>query len=100
MRDAGRTPEPDLGDLFGRARTPQEVAPLPRLVRATGAALTHGGRSRRETITRALGDLRTELGVRRELRAGRFRGTATVAGSDHPGAAWPPAPNRNGAATR
>ena len=34
VRDAGRTTEPDLTDLFGRARTLQEIAPLPRLARA------------------------------------------------------------------
>ncbi len=92
VRDAGRTPEPDLSDLFGRARTPQEVAPLLRLARATGAALWRGERPRRETIVRGVGDLRTELGIRAEARAGRFRSARPVRGSDHPGAEWPSPP--------
>lgn len=92
VRDAGRTTEPDLGDLFGRARTPQEVAPLSRMGRATAAALLRGERSRRETLMRAAGELRTELGVRAELRAARFRSERTVAGSDHPNAPWPAPP--------
>ena len=92
VRDAGRTADADLGDLFGRARTPQEVAPIPRLARAAGMALWRGERSRTETVVRALGDLRTELEVRVERRADRFRATRTVTGSDHPGAPWPAAP--------
>jgi flavin-dependent dehydrogenase len=42
VRDAGRTTEPDLSDLFGRARTLQEIAPLPRMTRAVVAALWRG----------------------------------------------------------
>ncbi len=92
VRDAGRTEDPDLGDLFGRARTPQEIAPLPRLTRAFGAALWRGDRSRKESIRRAVGDVRTELLIASEGRADRFRSTRLVAGSDHPGATWPAAP--------
>ena len=93
VRDAGRTTEPDLTDLFGRARTLQEIAPLPRLTRAVAAALWRGERPRRETVSCALRDVRTELQIRRERRADRFRTTRTVTGSDHPGAAWPAAPS-------
>ena len=50
VRDAGRTTEPDLSDLFGRARTLQEIAPLPRLARALAAALWRGERPRAETL--------------------------------------------------
>jgi flavin-dependent dehydrogenase len=103
VRDAGRTTEPDLIDLFGRARTPQEIAPLPRLARAFGAALWRGNRPRSETIARGVGELRTELAVRLELRRDRFRCAAPVWGSDHPGASWPEPPavareERDGAA--
>ncbi len=79
-------------DLFGRARTPQQIATLPRLARATGAALRRGERPRRETVVRAVADLRTELGIIAEARAGRFRSARPVAGSDHPGAEWPAPP--------
>ena len=85
VRDAGRTTEPDLTDLFGRARTLQEIAPLPRLARALVAALWRGERPRTETLSRAVRDVRTELEIRRERRADRFRATRTVTGSDHPG---------------
>jgi flavin-dependent dehydrogenase len=99
IRDAGRSTEPDLFDLFGRARTPQQVAPLPRLVRATGTALLRGDRSRREVVTRATAELLTELRVRAELRAGRFRSERPVAGSDHPNAPWPAPPVSRSAAS-
>src|SRR5271166_6188868 len=92
LRDAGRTSAPDLGDLFGRARTPQQVAPLKRLGRASVAALRRGERPRTETVVRALEDLRTELEIRTERRADRFRSTRPVRGSEHPGAVWPAPP--------
>lgn len=92
VRDAGRTTDPDITDLFGRARTPQEIAPLPRLVRALGAALWHGDRPRLETLRRAVPDMRTELAIRFEQRAGRFRSTRRIAGSEHPDAPWPAPP--------
>ena len=43
---------PTSRDLFGRARTLQEIAPLPRLARALGAALWRGERPRAETAAR------------------------------------------------
>ncbi len=101
LRDAGRTSDPDITDLFGRARTPQEILPLPRLARALGAALWRGEQPRLRTLRRALPDMRTELGVRAEQRAERFRSTRTIAGSEHPGAPWPapPRPAPTSAAT-
>jgi flavin-dependent dehydrogenase len=92
IRDAGRTTEPDITDLFGRARTLQEIAPLPRLAKATGIALLRGERSRRETVVRGLSELRTELEIRRERLRGAFRPTRVVTGSEHPGAEFPAAP--------
>lgn len=92
LRDAGRTTDPDVTDLFGRARTPQEIATLPRVTRALGAALWRGEQPRVQTLRRAVPELRRELAVRFELRAGRFRSTRTIAGSEHPGAEWPAAP--------
>ena len=92
VRDAGRTTEPDLTDLFGRARTLQEIAPLPRMTRALVAALWRGERPRAETLRCAIRDLRTDLGVRRERHADHFRAARTVSGSDHPDAVWPAPP--------
>jgi 2-polyprenyl-6-methoxyphenol hydroxylase-like FAD-dependent oxidoreductase len=92
VREAGRSLEPDLGDLFGRARTPQEIVPPRRAARALGAALLRGERPRTETLAGAAAELRVALAIRREERAARFRETRTVAGSDHPGAPWPAPP--------
>ena len=92
VRDAGRTPEADLSDLFGRARTLREIAPPPRLARAVLAALWRGERPRTETLARAASEGRTAFQIEIERRADRFRCTRTVTGSDHPGALWPTAP--------
>ena len=92
FRDAGRSTEPDLSDLFNRARTLQEIAPPSRMARALLAALWRGERPRAETLRCALRDMRTDLAIRRERRADRFRETRTVPGSDHPDAVWPAPP--------
>jgi flavin-dependent dehydrogenase len=92
VRDAGRTTEPDLTDLFGRGRTFYEIAPLPRLTRALVAALWRGERPRKETLRYAVRDVRTDFEMRRERSADRFRATRLVNGSDHPGAVWPEPP--------
>jgi 2-polyprenyl-6-methoxyphenol hydroxylase-like FAD-dependent oxidoreductase len=92
VRDAARTTDPDITDLFGRARTPQQIATPPRLARALGAAMWHGEQPRTQTLRRLLPDLRTGLAVSFEQRAGRFRSTRTIAGSEHPGADWPAPP--------
>jgi menaquinone-9 beta-reductase len=92
VRDAGRDRSPDLGDLFGRARTPQEIAPPTRLARALLAALWRGERPRSETLARGAADARTAVAIERERRARRFRRTRPVAGSEHAGAIWPDPP--------
>jgi menaquinone-9 beta-reductase len=92
VRDAGRTTTPDLGDLFGRARTPQQIAPPTRLLRAFAMALWRGERSRAETVVRGFADVRTEFEIRSERRSDRFRATRRVTGSEHPGAPWPAPP--------
>ena len=94
VRDGGRTTTADLSDLFGRARTLQEIAPPTRLARAVLMALWHGERPRRETLVRAASDGRTELGIRAERQADRFRSTRLIPGSEHPGAEWAPPPRR------
>ena len=96
VREAGRTPGPDLSDFFGRGRTPQQITPPARLTRALFAALWRGERPRSETMVSALADLRTEIGIRRELHADRFRSTTLIEGSDHPGASWPEPPSVSG----
>ena len=68
-----------------RAAAPPRRAP-------SRSALARGERPRPETLARGAAELRTELEIRRELRAGRFRSTRRVRGSEHPGAAWPAPP--------
>jgi flavin-dependent dehydrogenase len=92
VRDAARTTDPDITDLFGRARTPQQIATPPRLARALAAAMWRGEQPRVQTLRRLLPDARTGLAVHFEQRAGRFRSTRTIAGSEHPGADWPAPP--------
>lgn len=92
VRDAGRTTAPDLTDVFSRARTPQQIAPLPRLIKMVAKAMVSGERPRRETIARAVPELRTELEIRRERWRGRFRETQLVFGSDHPDPEMPAPP--------
>jgi menaquinone-9 beta-reductase len=90
VRDASRTLDPDLGDLFGRARTPAEVVSPARAIRATIAALLRGERPRAETLASAFTDGLVALRVEREARAGRFRANDRIPGSEHPGGVWPP----------
>lgn len=95
----GRTDVNDLGDVFQRVRDQQDVLPLSRLVSATvGAARRNLGRL--PAFAREIApDVRTDLAVRAELRARRFRNTRQVAGSEHPGVQWwSPPPRREAAA--
>lgn len=92
LREAGRNEEPDITDLFGRARTPQQIASLPRIGRAFVRALAGARGERLGTLGEGLGDLLTELRVRSELRSRRFRSRVAVRGSEHPGVRWPAPP--------
>jgi hypothetical protein len=92
VRDAARTTDPDITDVFGRARTPQQIVTVPRGARALAAAMWHGEQPRLQTLGRSLKDARTDMAVRLEQRAGRFRSTHTIDGSEHPGAQWPAPP--------
>ncbi len=93
VRDAGRTQDADITDLFGRARTLQEIAPLWRLAKVATMALVRGEHPRGETIRTSARVLHSELEIRREKSADRFRATRPVAHSDHPGASWPAPPS-------
>lgn len=92
VREAGRTEEPDITDLFGRARTQQQIATLPRLGRNFMRALTAARGRRGEELRTGLADLATELRIRAELRSRRFRSSTPVRGSEHPGVEWPNPP--------
>jgi flavin-dependent dehydrogenase len=92
IRDSGRSAEPDVGDYFGRKRTPQEIASLPRLAKLAAASMWHGIRPRAEIVRETIPLARTDLAVRLELRRDRFRSTRLIEGSEHPGASFPPPP--------
>lgn len=88
------TGEPDLGDLFQRVRTQQDVLPVSRLLRATVGAIRRRPREAGAILRESLPELRTDLAVRAEIRARRFRSTRTIVGSEHPGWSWPAVPPR------
>jgi 2-polyprenyl-6-methoxyphenol hydroxylase-like FAD-dependent oxidoreductase len=92
VREAGHNEEPDITDLFGRARTQQQIATLPRLGRNFARALTSARGRRGEELRSGLADLATELRIRAELRSRRFRSSTPVRGSEHPGVEWPAPP--------
>ncbi|HVE27968.1 MAG TPA: FAD-dependent monooxygenase [Sporichthya sp.] len=91
-RASDRGESPDIGDLFGRARTMPDVVTVPRMVAAAAQAFRRGtGASPRPTMLRdAVQELRVHLRVRQEIRAGRFRSTRLINGSEWPDA-QPPA---------
>ncbi len=100
VRRTGRSPAPDLGDVFGRGRTVTQVLSLRRLVTGLGdALLRRTGASLAGTTSEALADLKVHLGVRQELLGRRFRSSRIVPGSDHPDP-QPPALPRSPSAPR
>ncbi|WP_320670072.1 NAD(P)/FAD-dependent oxidoreductase [Patulibacter defluvii] len=86
--------EHDLGDIFQRVRSQQEVLPVSRLLRGAVGAIRRRPRDAAAILRDALPDLRTDLAVRAEIRAHRFRSTRTIVGSEHPGWEWPAPPAR------
>ncbi len=93
LRHLGRDTYPELGDVFQRVRSPQEVLTLPRLA-ASLLAATRRGPDRARVLRDGLADAATELRVLGELRRAAFRSPEPIAGSDHPGWSWPDAPKR------
>ncbi len=75
----------------GRARRRRSPARCGSAGRSA-VALLRGERSRRETLRRALGDLRTEIAIGREAARAEFRAADPIAGSEHPGAEMPAPP--------
>ena len=84
--------EPDVGDIFNRIRTQQEVLTPRRVAGVLAGALAHEPREALRTLRETIRDGRIDMAVRAEEKARRFRSTRAVAGSEHPGAAFAPAP--------
>jgi hypothetical protein len=84
-------PTPDLGDLFGRARSMPQVLSLPRMSMGLLSAVARPKAERPEGLSmeHTLRDLRVHLGVRRELLSRRFRSHVVVSGSEHANAEPP-----------
>jgi flavin-dependent dehydrogenase len=97
VRGAGRDEEPDIGDVFGRGRTPQEIVPPARAARTLLGALMRERGRRREALARGLGEARTALAIQREAGAGAFRSARAIPGSEKPGAPWPDPPRAEAA---
>jgi flavin-dependent dehydrogenase len=92
-RDRSRG-EPDLGEIFNRIRSQQDVLPLGRLAAGSVGALFRDPSNAISTFRGAMADLQTDLAVRAEARAHRFRSTRVVPGSEHPGAEFSRPPRR------
>jgi 2-polyprenyl-6-methoxyphenol hydroxylase-like FAD-dependent oxidoreductase len=93
IREFSRNSDPSFSHVIGRTRTAQQVFSAPVLARAAARALA-GGPGRGAVLRDTVGDLGTELRIRRELARGGFRPAGPVRGSDHPGAAWSAPPSR------
>ena len=90
--------EPDVGDIFQRIRSQEEVMPVGRLMGAAAGALKRRPRGALSTLREIAPDVRTGIAIAAEARAGRFRSTRVVAGSEHPGWSWPDPPRPRSAA--
>jgi menaquinone-9 beta-reductase len=85
LRRSSRSESPDVGDLFGRARTLPQVISLPRMVSGLGAALRRADvKSWAEVSWDAMGELGIHVRVRQELLGKRFRSSRLVPGVEHP----------------
>jgi 2-polyprenyl-6-methoxyphenol hydroxylase-like FAD-dependent oxidoreductase len=93
-RCADGSGRPDVGDAFNRIRSAQEVISPGRVAGLLARAVIRDPRSAPGLAREAIREGRIDLAIRRERRAGRFRATATVAGSEHPGAVFSPPPRR------
>lgn len=84
--DQPRNPAPELGDLYGRARTFLEVLSLPRVAAGLAAATRRAvqGPAAAEEIESLVGEVRTHFAIRDELAHPVFRSRRVVRGSDHP----------------
>lgn len=91
IRLLARDSDPAFSDVIGRTRTAQEVFGPTLIARAAAGALWKGP-DRPRMLREALGELGTEIRIRRELARGEFRSAGPIRGSDHPGAVWGDAP--------
>ncbi len=91
-RRTNGTGRPDIGDIFQRIRSQQEVMPIGRLLSATAGAVARNPRAAPGLLRDLIPDVRAGIGIQAEARARRFRSTRVVAGSEHPGWEWPDPP--------
>jgi len=91
-RTAGEGGEPDVGDIFNRIRSPQEVLTPGRVARLAAAAIARDAAATPAIIEELTREGRIDRAIRREARRGRFRASTPVPGSEHPGATFGPPP--------
>jgi len=91
VRRSPSHPTPDLGDLFGRARSMPQVLSLARMGAGLVSAMARPRAERSEglSLRHTVRDLKVHLGVRGELLSRRFRSHVLVSGSEHPHAEPP-----------
>jgi flavin-dependent dehydrogenase len=91
VRRSSIHPSPDLGDLFGRARSMPQVLSLPRMTAGLVSAMArpHAERPEGLSLKHTVRDLKVHLGVRKELLSRRFRSHVLVSGSEHANAEPP-----------
>ncbi len=99
-RSIGTSDRPDLSDVFQRVRDQQDVLPVSRLLGGAVRAMARDPRHAPQILRDAIPELRTDLAIRAEIRAHRFRNTRQVKGSEHPGWTWPDPPRRPTRATQ
>lgn len=80
--------EPDIGDIFNRIRTPQEVLTPRRMGPVVAGALARAPTAAPAILRDAIGEMRIDQAIRAEQRARRFRSSHTVSGSEHAGATF------------
>ena len=85
IRLSSAKPDPDLSDLFGRARSMPQILTVPRLSRGLVAAIRNNNSElpARDLVSHALHDLRVHLALRRERQLKRFRSHIPLEGSEH-----------------
>ncbi len=97
-RRANGSGRPDIGDIFQRIRSQQEVMPVGRVISAAAGAAARRPRAALGMLRDLVPDVRTEAAILAEARARRFRSTRIVSGSEHPGWEWPDPPRPRSAA--
>lgn len=78
----------DVGDVFNRIRSPQQVVTTARAAGLAATAIARDPRMAPAILRELAREGRIDLAIRSEARRGAFRSARVVAGSEHPGATF------------